>query len=132
MPAGELAMRMLLARTEAPDEDVVHLPVVGEPAGGGVCVRDQVPIAPRCRVELVGESRVGVVALALGGIASEPPGGNGERSREQHERDDEPDPAGPTAFPPRWRGGAREGCLRLHTERRPNGRNVGRSDLSKR
>ena len=115
MPTRELALRMLPARPEAPNEDVPYLPVVGKPAGGGVCARYEVPVDPGGRVETLSESRIGVVALALSGIAPEPPDGHGERRCEQNQRSDQPDPPGPVALPPRWGGSGGEGCLRLHT-----------------
>jgi hypothetical protein len=51
--------------------------------------------------EVSGQLAVGAVALSLGGVASESPGGDCERSRKQQERGDEPNPAGAGAyFPP--------------------------------
>jgi len=66
-------------------------------------LHEQVAIGAARGVEAFGQSGVGVAALALGGVASEPPDGDGERKREKQKRRQEPDPAGSCAYflPPR-------------------------------
>ena len=87
-------------------ELVLHALLVCEPGGGRVDVREHAAVDAARGVEAVGEPGVGVVSLALRGIAAEPPHGHGERNREEQERGDEPEPAGPVAHSPSRRGGS--------------------------
>ena len=106
----------------AVEELVLHASVAREPGGGQIDLRQHpTTVEAAGGVQAVDEPGVGVVSLALRRIAAEPPRRDGERDREQQECDrEEPDPAGPGAHsPPRRRGSAGEGCVRLHPGRRP-------------
>ena len=68
----------------------LHSPLACLPARGRGRIRDEAAVDLCAGIEAADEPRVGVRALPLDGIASEPPGGDGERRREEEERGDEP------------------------------------------
>ena len=104
-PPGE-PVRPLRPGTEKLELDA---PRVGEPIRRSARLGGQAPVGVTRGGEASDQAGVGIVALALGRIASEPPGCDGERRREQQERGDEPKPAGPGAES-RAAPGRRDAC----------------------
>jgi hypothetical protein len=85
----------------AAKESELHAPSAGTIGGGRLCLRDEIAVGVARLGEASGQSAVGAIALSLGGVAPKSPGCDCERSREQQERGDEPNPAGAGAyFPP--------------------------------